>query len=220
MSEILQAPHPFAGLRKNYYRGVLIDPPTAYIAGTKSRPQHYIRMSDRGIAALPVQDLLHPDGAWIGLWVTSPKLYKPMGSKVRLRPDELADAWDCVYSARGWVWVKLRKRAKPHGPWYPADLHRGQGQTTGKNAEDCLLFRYKKAPLKSRKGFEPILAPLREHSRKPDAIYDQFELALHGPYCELFARQRVERPDWDSWGDQVDLFQPAAMPLLEQRIAA
>lgn len=216
MTEILPPDHPFAGLRRQYYRAVLIDPPTKYIAGTKSRPQHYLRMTDAQIAALPVIDLLHPDGAWIALWVTSPKLYKPMRSRVRLRPDELAHTWGCRYSARGWLWLKLRKKAKPKGPWYPQDFHRGQGQTTGKNAEDCLLFRFGKAPLKSRKGFEPIFAPIREHSRKPDAIYDQVELALHGPYLELFARQRINRADWDSWGDQVDLFHAAHLPLLEQ----
>lgn len=220
---ILPPEHVFAGLRRQHYRVVLIDPPTKYIAGTKSRPQHYRRMTDPELWHLPVVDLLHPDGAWVALWVTSPKLYKPTGSKVRLRPDELAASphWGkLVYSARGWSWIKLRKKAKLTGPWFTQDLHRGQGQTTGKNLEDCLLFRYKKQPLKSRKGFEPIFAHLREHSRKPDQIYDQIELALHGPYCELFARQRIQRDGWDSWGDQVDLFQPTAVPLLEPQRAA
>lgn len=215
MTDLLQAPHPFAGLRAQYYRAVMIDPPTKFIAGTKSRPQHYNRMSDADIAALPVRDLLHPDGGWIGLWVTSPKLYKPMGSKVRLRPDELAHAWGCRYSGRGWIWLKLSKRAKPAGPWFPGDFARGQGLTTGKNAEDCLLFRRGKVSIKSRKGFELLFAPRRQHSRKPDEIYDRIEQTLTGPYCELFARQRIGRADWDSWGDQVDLYQRPAMPLLD-----
>lgn len=218
--ELLPGGHVFSGLRRQYYRAVLIDPPTKYIAGTKSRPQHYQRMSDADIAALPVRDLMHPGGGWVALWVTSPKLYKPMGSKVRLRPDELAHAWGCRYSARGWIWLKLRVKARPQGPWFAGDFARGQGQTTGKNAEDCLLFRYGKAPLQSRKGFELIFAPRREHSRKPDEIYDRIQQTLHGPYCELFARQRINRPHWDSWGDQVDLFAPAAVPLLDQHSMA
>jgi N6-adenosine-specific RNA methylase IME4 len=218
--ELISAPHPFAGLRRAHYRAILIDPPTRFVAGTKSRPQHYKRMSDAAIAALPVQDLLHADGGWVGLWVTSPKIFKPMGSRARLRPDELADEWGLRYSGRGWLWLKLAKKAKPHGPWMAADFARGQGLTTGKNAEDCYLFRTAKAPrIKSRKGFELIFAPRREHSRKPDEIYDRIEQTLDGPYCELFARQRINRPQWDSWGDEVDLFGPSAVPLL-QRVAA
>jgi hypothetical protein len=68
------AGHVFAALKARHYRCALIDAPTAFLAGTKGRPQHYARMSDHDIAALPVADLLHPDGAWIFLWVTSPKL--------------------------------------------------------------------------------------------------------------------------------------------------
>src|SRR6185312_14891291 len=66
--------HIFAGLKAGHYRCALVDAPTAFLAGTKGRPQHYTRMSDREIAALPVADLLHPDGAWIFLWVTSPQI--------------------------------------------------------------------------------------------------------------------------------------------------
>lgn len=216
MADILPVGHVFAGLRAHHYRALLIDPPTRFVAGTKSRPQHYARMTDRGIADLPVADLLHPDGCWIALWVTSPKLFKPMGTKSRLRPDELAHCWGCRYSGRGWLWIKLRRKAKPGGPWFPSDFARGLGLTTGKNAEDCLLFRRGKVGIKSRKGFELIFAPRRQHSRKPDEIYDRIETTLQGPYCELFARQRIDRAQWDAWGDQVDLFAPSATPLLDQ----
>lgn len=213
--EVLPPGHVFAGLRKNYYKCLMIDPPTRFIGGTKSRPQHYSRMTDADIAALPVADLMHSEGAWVGLWVTSPKLFKPLGSKVRWRPDELAHAWGCRYSGRGWLWLKLSKKARHDGPWYPGEFARGQGLTTGKNAEDCLLFRRGKVPIKSRKGFELLFAARRQHSRKPDEIYSRVELTLHGPYCELFARQRIGRENWDSWGDQVDLFAPSGVPLLE-----
>jgi hypothetical protein len=49
------------------YRCLLIDAPTQSIAGTDVRPQHYRRMADLDIAALPVSDLLHRDGGWIFL---------------------------------------------------------------------------------------------------------------------------------------------------------
>ena len=56
---------------------------------------------------------------------------------------------------------------------------------------------------------ELIIAPVREHSRKPDEVYERIEEYCDGPYLELFARNR--RPGWVSWGDQVDLF-PEVVP--------
>jgi hypothetical protein len=40
----------------------------------------------------------------------------------------------------------------------------------------------------------------REHSRKPDEIYDIIEACFWGPYLELFARTR--RPNWTIWGNE------------------
>jgi N6-adenosine-specific RNA methylase IME4 len=40
----------------------------------------------------------------------------------------------------------------------------------------------------------------REHSRKPDEIYDLVEACSPGPYLELFARFR--RAGWDQWGNE------------------
>jgi N6-adenosine-specific RNA methylase IME4 len=45
-----------------------------------------------------------------------------------------------------------------------------------------------------------LIAPRREHSRKPDETYSRIERLLPGPYLELFARQ--SRPGWDGFGDQ------------------
>jgi hypothetical protein len=49
-----------------------------------------------------------------------------------------------------------------------------------------------------------ILSPRREHSRKPDEIYERIEELVEGPYIELFAR--ASRDGWESWGDQPSLF--------------
>jgi hypothetical protein len=40
----------------------------------------------------------------------------------------------------------------------------------------------------------------REHSRKPDEIYDIIEACSPGPYLELFAR--FKRPGWSQWGNE------------------
>ena len=42
------------------------------------------------------------------------------------------------------------------------------------------------------------------HSRKPDEFYARLERYCDGFYVDLFARE--QRPNWDCWGDQADLF--------------
>jgi N6-adenosine-specific RNA methylase IME4 len=37
---------------------------------------------------------------------------------------------------------------------------------------------------------ELIIAPRREHSRKPDEIYHRIEALCAGPFVELYARQQ------------------------------
>jgi N6-adenosine-specific RNA methylase IME4 len=199
----LPASHVFAGLQVRHYRCVLIDAPTAFLAGTKRRPQHYRRMSDREIAALPVADLLHPDGAWIFLWVTSPKLYPSSRSGRLLSPAEIVRPWGAQYSGRAFVWVKIKRSAANRFSFgMTADsLHVGMGYTTRKNAEDCLLFRVGSPKRLARDVREIILAPVREHSRKPDEVIERIERFCAGPRVELFSRQA--RPGWHSWGDEV-----------------
>ena len=49
-----------------------------------------------------------------------------------------------------------------------------------------------------------IIDKRREHSRKPEQTYERIEKLVDGPYLELFSRKT--RVKWDSWGDQVGLF--------------
>jgi N6-adenosine-specific RNA methylase IME4 len=49
-----------------------------------------------------------------------------------------------------------------------------------------------------------LVAPRREHSRKPDEAYARIEALAEGPYLELFARG--SRPGWDGWGLERGLF--------------
>ncbi|GAJ00300.1 unnamed protein product, partial [marine sediment metagenome] len=43
-----------------------------------------------------------------------------------------------------------------------------------------------------------LFAPKREHSEKPEAMYELIERMYPGPYIELFARKT--RPNWATWG--------------------
>ena len=47
---------------------------------------------------------------------------------------------------------------------------------------------------------QPARPRKREHSRKPDELYDLIEAYSPGPRLELFARG--SRPGWTTWGDQ------------------
>jgi MT-A70 protein len=125
--DVLPTGHVFAGLKPRQYRCVLVDPPTRFIAGTKGRPQHYDRLGDREIAALPVAYLLHPKGAWIFLWVTSPKFY-PI-SRQMLSPADIVRPWSARYSARAFVWVKTKRSTvnEPPDAVTGDSLHRGMG---------------------------------------------------------------------------------------------
>jgi N6-adenosine-specific RNA methylase IME4 len=67
------------------------------------------------------------------------------------------------------------------------------------------------APRRLSKGVrEVVLAPRREHSRKPEEIYPAVESLVAGPYLELFARQH--RAGWDCWGNQTSHFATASSP--------
>jgi N6-adenosine-specific RNA methylase IME4 len=189
---------------RNGYRCLVIDPPTRFVAGTKGRPQHYNRMTDADIATLPIADLLHPEGAWIFLWVTSPKLYAPPRSRTQLSPDQVARAWGARYSGRAFVWIKTKAKVTTPTIHYENDLHIGMGFTTRKNAEDCLLFRTGMPQRLARDVHEVIVSPVREHSRKPDEAFTRIERFCPGPRVELFAREA--REGWDTWGDQVGMF--------------
>lgn len=187
----------FNPLRKNHYGVINIDPPTKFSAGTKGRPQHYPRMTWPQIKALPVGDLAAAD-CHLFFWISSPHFPRAW---------EMANAWGFRYSARAFVWIKLQAAAaRTPKLMYDVDkdVFMGQGFTTRKNAEDCLLFKRGKPKRLSASVREPIISPIREHSRKPDEAYERIQTYAAGPYADLFGRQ--ERQGWDVWGNETGKF--------------
>ena len=70
---------------------------------------------------------------------------------------------------------------------------------------DAVLWHRVNLPLMmGAAGCIVIMAPRREHSRKPDEVYGRIEQLVAGPYVELFARQRW--PGWHAWGNEIDKF--------------
>ena len=83
------------------------------------------------------------------------------------------------------------------------------GFWTRANAEQCLLATRGSPKRLAKDVRRLVVAPRREHSRKPDAVYDRIERLADGPYLEMFARNA--RPGWDTWGNQAGLFDRGAV---------
>ena len=65
----------------------------------------------------------------------------------------------------------------------------------------CLLATKGKPKRLSKSVPQLVVDKRREHSRKPDIIYNHIENLLEGPYIEMFARQT--RKGWDQYGNEV-----------------
>lgn len=105
----------------------------------------------------------------------------------------LSAAWGFTYKSN-LVWYKVRKDGGPDG--------RGVGFYF-RNVTELLLFgiRGRMRTLKPGRTQVNILCTRkREHSRKPDEIYDIIEQCSPGPRLELFAR--FARADWHQWGNE------------------
>jgi N6-adenosine-specific RNA methylase IME4 len=89
-------------------------------------------------------------------------------------------AWGFRYSGIGFVWIKLNK-CHPAFWLTERDFFTAMSYTTRKNAELCLLAR-RGSPKRLRKDIhELIIAPRREHSRKPVEARARIERYSEGP---------------------------------------
>ena len=173
---------------------IIADPPWSFKTFSdkgkgRSPEQHYQCMTLQDIKNLPVSQMAEPDCALL-LWVTDPFL------KLGL---DVMEAWGFKYKTVGFNWAK--KCRVSQDKW-----HTGQGYYTRANPELCLLGT-RGAPKRADKGINKlVVAPVREHSRKPDGIYDDarrlFGLQEGRLSLELFAR--TDRgPDWLCWGNEL-----------------
>ena len=194
------------------YKCIAADPPWHFRARTalqvgnwtsrRDAEKHYSVMALDDIMAMPVRQVAAPD-AHLFIWTTGPCLRQTF---------DVIEAWGFRYSGVAFTWVKLKRshddRQLTVLPLIERDLHVGLGLTTRKNAEFCLLARRGNARRQAKDVREIILAPVREHSRKPDEFFARVERYCEGPRLELFSRQR--RPGWDAYGNQTDKFAEVA----------
>jgi N6-adenosine-specific RNA methylase IME4 len=190
-------------LPKSHFKVILADPPWHFKSNSAAAPGrnamgHYPCMSLADICALPVKQLAADDSA-LFLWITGPFL--AIGAH-----QAVMDAWGFKPSGMGFVWVKTNPRAASLFTM-KQDLFTGGGFTTRKNAEFCLIGKRGRSVRVAKDVHEIIIAPRREHSRKPDETYERIQRYCEGPYLELFSRQ--SRDGWTTWGNEATKFDEA-----------
>ena len=177
------------------FHTILADPPWRFANRTgKMAPEHrrlsrYATMELDAIKKLPVADIVR-EPAHLYLWV--PNALLPEGLDV-LR------AWGFEYKSNI-IWHKIRKDGGSDG--------RGVGFYF-RNVTELVLFgvRGKNARTLApgRRQVNLVSSQKREHSRKPDELYDVVEACSRGPFLELFARDT--RKGWVAWGNQADNYE-------------
>jgi len=185
---------------KGTFCTILADPPWRFQNRTgKMAPEHqrlsrYSTMEFQDIYELPVAQLAEPQ-SHLYLWVPNALIAEGLETMKR---------WGFTYKTN-LVWYKIRKDGGPDG--------RGVGFYF-RNVTELILFgvRGKLRTLKpGRTQVNLIATRKREHSRKPDEIYDLIESCSQGPYLELFARRK---PNVGNLYGQFDEEGMAVRPLL------
>ena len=185
---------PFSPLDRNAYSLLMIDCPWTFATFSpkgwgKSAQKHYGCMTMADIAALPVRDLA-ADACLVWMWCTAPLLDQQMA---------ILKGWGARYVSSG-VWVKTTKNG---------GLAFGTGYSLRNCHETFLIGAFGRPKIASRSVRSVIMAPVREHSRKPEEAYTAARALIpEGRAADLFARQ--SRPGWEAWGLEARKFDEAA----------
>ncbi|MCL2150849.1 MAG: MT-A70 family methyltransferase [Coriobacteriia bacterium] len=174
------------------FQTILADPPwqfknrTGKVAPEHKRLNRYATLSIEEIKAIPVAEIAD-DTCHLYLWV--PNALLPSGLQVM-------EAWGFEYKTNI-IWEKIRKDGEPDG--------RGVGFYF-RNVTEILLFGVRGTNARTlspaRSQVNLLRSRKREHSRKPDEIFEIIEQCSNAPYIELFARGR--REGWVLWGNEAN----------------
>jgi len=169
---------------------ILADPPWQFTNRTgKMAPEHkrllrYPTMTLDDILSLPIADLSLPQ-SHLYLWVPNALILEGL---------EVMRRWGFTYKTN-LVWYKIRKDGGPDG--------RGVGFYF-RNVTELVLFGVRgslRTLAPGRRQVNIVSSRKREHSRKPDELYNIIERCSPGPYLELFARS--SKLGWKQWGNEV-----------------
>ena len=178
-------------------RTICLDPPwhfeTRSEAGDgRSANTHYTTgLIDRIMQDLEAVRDLADDDCVLLMWVVDWGLHLAL---------ELIAALGFEHKTVALTWAKQT----PSGEGW----HMGQGYWTRANPEMCLLATRGQPKRLHADVSQLIVAPVMEHSRKPDEAYERIERLVEGPYLELYARR--PRAGWVSWGNELEFTGVAA----------
>src|SRR6185369_8877518 len=91
-----------------------------------------------------------------------------------------------TYKTCGFAWLKAHS-GQVEKFRDDIDAQVGMGYWTRAHSEVCLLATRGKPKRVNADVRQGIIAPRREHSRKPDGVHERIERLVAGPYLELFA---------------------------------
>jgi len=188
---------------------ILADPPWHFMARSdkgegRSASEHYT--TDRtaefdAIKALPIKELAANDCVlfmWMVDWCPAKAL-------------EVIEAWGFAHKTTAFTWAKLTEThtGEPRfdGVISDRDFAIGQGYWTRANPEDCWLGTRGSPKRINADVRQLVVAPIMEHSRKPDEIHDRIMRLVGGPYLEIYARR--PRDGWVTWGNEIPFVMPA-----------
>lgn len=177
------------------FRTIYADPPWKYVMRSpkgegRSPSAHYRCWPVEAIAAMPVAQLAAKH-AVLFMWCTWP-LVAP-GRHV-----EVIRGWG-FEPVTGACWAKRTPR--------DTDWSMGTGYWYRSASEPLILATRGQPSPQSRRTRNLVVAPVQQHSRKPDAVYADIEEIYFEPRLELFAR--TSRPGWTSWGDEAGTWEAA-----------
>ena len=195
MSEQISAAEDFSKSVNGKFQTILADPPWQFQNRTgKMAPEHkrlsrYTTLKLNEIKEIPVNSVADKT-CHLYLWVPNALLQEGL---------EIMKAWGFDYKTN-LIWHKIRKDGGPDG--------RGVGFYF-RNTTEMILFGIKgrmRTLAPGRSQVNIIKTRKREHSKKPDELYDIIEACSPGPYLELFARGA--RKNWTQWGNEVEDYKP------------
>lgn len=165
-------------------RVILSDPPWAFQDQLPGKG----RGASKFYACMPTADIMrHPlptiaDDAMLLLWRVASMQQDAL---------DVVRAWGFVLKSEV-VWRKTTAAGHPSF---------GMGRYVRNAHEVCLVATRGRFRVRDRAVVSTFAAPVQEHSRKPDEIYEVAERLSAGPYVELFSRRR--RDGWIQFGDQL-----------------
>jgi len=183
---------------------VLADPPWRFANRTgKMAPEHrrlsrYCTMTFEEIKGLPVEQVAAPQ-SHLYLWVPNALIAQGL---------EVMKCWGFTYKTN-LVWYKVRKDGGPDG--------RGVGFYF-RNVTELVLFGIRgsfRTLEAGRRQTNVVVSRKREHSRKPDELYEIIERCSPGPFLEMFAR--YPRDKWFQWGDELERSTQGSLPRRRKR---